>query len=435
MHNLSISMLEKHFQLKAHHTTVKTEILAGITTFLTMVYIIFVNPNMLASAGMDKNAVFVATCLAAALGSFIMGFYANLPVALAPGMGLNAFFTYTVVLNMGHTWQVALGCVFLSGVAFVLISWFKVREWVINAIPEALKKSIAAGIGAFLAFIALQGSGLVVDNPATLVHLGNVKAFPAAMTVLGFFLIVAFHHYRIQGSVILSILIVSGLGILFGENEYSGLIAPPPSLAPTFFQMDLLKALEPAMLSIIFAFLFVDLFDTAGTLIGVTDRAGLLKDGKIPNLKKALLADSTATIVGAALGTSNTTSYVESTAGVAVGGRTGLTAVVVGILFLVATFFSPMLGMIPSYATMGAILYVSVLMMYSLNGIDWHDISEAVPVALTFLMIPLTYSIADGISIGFISYVITKALCGQAHKLNHGVVIVATVLLARLLFL
>ncbi|MDO4434967.1 MAG: NCS2 family permease [Cardiobacteriaceae bacterium] len=428
-------MFEKLFALKAHQTSIKTEVLAGLTTFLTMVYIIFVNPNMLAMTGMDKNAVFVATCLAAAVGCFIMGFYANLPVALAPGMGLNAFFTHTVVLNMGYSWQVALGCVFLSGVAFVLISLFKVREWIIQAIPEALKKSIAAGIGAFLAFIALQGSGLVVDNPATLVHIGNIKTFPALMTVLGFFLIVMFHHYRIQGSVILSIIIISSLGILFGDNQYTGLIAPPPSLAPTFFEMDLLKALEPAMLSIIFAFLFVDLFDTAGTLIGVSDRAGLTKNGEIPNLKKALLADSTATIIGAALGTSNTTSYVESTAGVAVGGRTGLTAVTVGILFLLATFFSPTLSMIPSYATTGAVLYVSVLMMYSLNGIDWHDISEAVPVALTFLMIPLTYSIADGISIGFISYVITKALCGQAKSLNIGVVVVAIVLLGRLLFL
>ena len=283
-------MLEKIFKLQAHGTTVRTEVLAGITTFLTMAYIIFVNPNVLAKTGMDHGAVFVATCIAAAIGSFIMGFYANLPVALAPGMGLNAFFTYTVVMQLGHTWQTALACVFFSGVLFIIVSLLRIREWLINAIPDALKKSIAAGIGGFLAFIALQSAGIIVDADGVLVRMGSIISFAPLMTALCFFLIIAFVHYRVPGSVMLAILIVSVLGILFGHNSMpESLVAAPPSLAPTFMQLDFKSALEPAMFSIIFAFFFVDLFDTAGTLIGVTERGGLVKDGKIPNLKKLCL--------------------------------------------------------------------------------------------------------------------------------------------------
>ena len=428
-------MLDKLFQLKAHGTTARTETIAGITTFLTMAYIIFVNPNVLAKAGMDHGAVFVATCLAAAIGCFIMGFLANLPVALAPGMGLNAFFTYTVVLQLGHSWQTALACVFLSGVLFILISLFRIREWLINAIPNALKKAIAAGIGGFLAFIALQSAGIIVDADGVLVKMGSIISFAPLMTALCLLLIIAFIHYRVPGSVMLAILIVSVLGILFGHNSMpESLVAAPPSLAPTFMQLDFKSALEPAMFSIIFAFFFVDLFDTAGTLIGVTERGGLVKDGKIPNLKKALLADSGATVVGAMLGTSNTTSFIESASGVAMGGRTGLMAVVTGVLFLLATFFSPLAGMVPSYATAGAILYVSVLMMYTVGEIDWHDITEAAPVAITFLAIPLTYSIADGITLGFISYAIIKLVCGRYRELNIGVLTLAAILLFRLIW-
>jgi len=293
-------MLDKIFQLKAHGTTARTETIAGITTFLTMAYIIFVNPNVLAKAGMDHGAVFVATCLAAAIGCFIMGFLANLPVALAPGMGLNAFFTYTVVLQLGHSWQTALACVFLSGVLFILISLFRIREWLINAIPNSLKKAIAAGIGGFLAFIALQSAGIIVDADGVLVKMGSIISFAPLMTALCLLLIIAFIHYRVPGSVMLAILIVSALGVLFHNQPLPpSLIATPPSLAPTFMQMDFRSALDPAMYSIIFAFFFVDLFDTAGTLIGVTERGGLVRDGKIPNLKKALLADSSATGIGA----------------------------------------------------------------------------------------------------------------------------------------
>ena len=428
-------MLDKLFQLKAHGTTARTETIAGITTFLTMAYIIFVNPNVLAKAGMDHGAVFVATCLAAAIGCFIMGFLANLPVALAPGMGLNAFFTYTVVLQLGHSWQTALACVFLSGVLFILISLFRIREWLINAIPNALKKAIAAGIGGFLAFIALQSAGIIVDADGVLVKMGSIISFAPLMTALCLLLIIAFVHYRVPGSVMLAILIVSALGVLFHNQPLPpSLIATPPSLAPTFMQMDFRSALDPAMYSIIFAFFFVDLFDTAGTLIAVTERGGLARDGKIPNLKKAMLADSGATVIGATLGTSNTTSFIESASGVAAGGRTGLMAVVVGILFLLATFLSPLAQMVPSYATAGAILYVSVLMMYTVGEIDWHDLTEAAPVAITFLAIPLTYSIADGITLGFISYTIIKLVCGCYRELNIGVLTLAAILLFRLIW-
>ena len=428
-------MLDKLFQLKAHGTTARTETIAGITTFLTMAYIIFVNPNVLAKAGMDHGAVFVATCLAAAIGCFIMGFYANLPVALAPGMGLNAFFTYTVVLQLGHSWQTALACVFLSGVLFILISLFRIREWLINAIPNPLKKAIAAGIGGFLAFIALQSAGIIVDADGVLVKMGSIISFAPLMAFFCLLLIIAFVHYRVPGSVMLAILIVSALGVLFHNQPLpASLIATPPSLAPTFMQMDFRSALDPAMYSIIFAFFFVDLFDTAGTLIGVTERGGLVRDGKIPHLKKALLADSSATVIGAVLGTSNTTSFIESASGVAAGGRTGLMAVVVGILFLLATFLSPLAAMVPGYATAGAILYVSVLMMYTVGEIDWHDITEAAPVAITFLAIPLTYSIADGITLGFISYAIIKLVCGRYRELNFGVITLAAILLARLIW-
>lgn len=428
--------LERLFKLKAHHTNPRTETLAGITTFLTMAYILFVNPSILKEAGMDTGAVFVATCLAAALGSFIMGFFANLPIALAPGMGLNAFFTYTVVLGMGQTWQTALACVFLSGVLFLIISLFKVREWIINAIPDTLKKSIAAGIGGFLMLIALENSQIIIDNPATLVSLGNLLNYTPLMTFLCFFLIIIFQTRKITGGVLLAMAIITLLSLLLGKTQFQGLFAMPPSLAPTFMQMDFKSALEIGMLGVIFAFFFVDLFDTAGTLVGVSNRAGLSNQkGEIPNLKRALLADSSATIAGAALGTSNTTSYIESASGVAVGGRTGMTAVIVGFCFLIALFFSPLAQIVPKEATSGAILYVSILMMYALGKIDWEDISEAAPAALTVLGMTLSYSIADGITLGFISYTIIKALTGQIKQIHHGVWLVSLVLLARLILI
>ena len=431
-----MNVIERYFGIDGRNTTIKTEILAGLTTFLTMAYIIFVNPDMLAKAGMDKGAVFVATCLASALGCFLMGLIARLPVALAPGMGLNAFFTFTVVLGMGKSWQVALGAVFISGLLFVLISAFKLREWIINAIPYTLKQGIVAGIGAFLAFIALKSSGIIVASPATFVTMGKLTDFGPAMAILSFFLIVVFVQRKVPAAVMLSILIVTVISLLAGESHYSGIVSMPPSIAPTFMQLDIEGALDVSMVSVIFAFLFVVLFDTSGTLIGVTKKAGLMStDGQIPNLGKALFADSTAAVAGSLLGTSSVTSYVESTAGVAAGGRTGLTAIVVGLLFLLALFFAPLAGMIPAYATAGAIFYVAVLMLFTLREIDWDDLTEASPVAVVLLLTPLTFSIADGIALGFITYTIAKLVSGRYKEVSPAVWVLTVILLAKLIFL
>lgn len=429
-------MLEKLFQLKANNTDFRTEFIAGVTTFLTMAYIIFVNPAILADAGMDRGAVFVATCLAAAIGCFIMGFVANYPIAQAPGMGLNAFFTYTVVLGMGHTWQVALAAVFMSGILFILLSIFKIRELIINSIPLALRTGISAGIGLFLALIALKNSGIVVDNSATLVSMGDMTQFPAMMAALGFFLTIAFAHRGFKAAVMMAILAVTVLGLIFGDIQYAGIVSAPPSLAPTFMQLDFSGALEVGLLSVVFAFLFVDLFDTAGTLVGVAQRADLIgKDGKIPRLNRALLADSTATSVGALLGTSNTTSYIESVSGVSAGGRTGLTAVVVGILFLLALFFSPLAGMVPAYATAGALFYVAILMMSGLVNIDWRDLTEAAPVVVVCLLMPLTFSIANGIALGFISFAAIKLFSGKGRDVHISVWVLAVLFILKFVFM
>lgn len=428
-------MLEKLFKLTEHGTNVRQEVVAGITTFLTMAYIIFVNPAMLADAGMDHGAVFVATCIAAAIGCFIMGFFANYPIALAPGMGLNAFFTYTVVLEMGYSWQVALGGVFISGIVFVILSIFKIREWIINSIPQSLRYGIAAGIGLFLAFIGLKSAGIIVDNPATLVNLGDITSLPALMAALGLFLIVAMASRGMNGAVMYSILIVTGLGILLGDVQFNGLVSMPPAIAPTFMQLDIMGALEVSMISVIFAFLFVDLFDTSGTLIAVAQKGNLLnKDGSLPRLDKALLADSSATIAGSMLGTSTTTSYVESASGVAAGGRTGLTAVIVGCLFLLALFFSPLAGMVPAYATAGPLFFVAVLMLSSLAHIEWDDLLEAVPAALICITMPLTFSIAHGIAFGFIGYAAVRIFAGKFNQLSASVLFIAALFVIKFIY-
>ena len=426
-------MLERLFQLKAHNTTVRTELLAGLTTFLTMAYILFVNPEMLAKTGMDHGAVFVATCLAAAIGSLIMGLLANYPIALAPGMGLNAFFTYTVVMTMGHTWQVALGAVFLSGVIFFLLSIFKIREWIINSIPLALRAGIAAGIGLFLAIIALKNAGIVVDHPATLVTLGDLSKGGPLLACLGFFVIAALAQRRVTGSVMIGILLVTGLSILFGLSTLDGVVSMPPSVMPTLMQLDIMGALDIGLISVIFAFLFVDLFDTSGTLVGVAQKANLLdNDGKMPKLGRALLADSTATMAGAALGTSTTTSYIESAAGISAGGRTGLTACVVAGLFLLALFFAPLAGAVPAYATAPALLFVAVLMMSSLAQIEWDDMTVAAPVVVAALAMPLTFSIANGIAFGFIAWTLIKLLAGRGRELNPALVILSALFVVKL---
>lgn len=431
-----MNAIERYFGIDGTQTTVRRELLAGLTTFLTMAYIIFVNPDLLGKAGMDKGSVFVATCLASAFGCIMMGVLARLPVALAPGMGLNAFFTFTVVMGMGKSWEVALGAVFVSGVIFVLISLFKIREWLINAIPYTLKQGIVAGIGAFLAFIALKSAGIIVAHPATFVTLGDLTKFEPAMAILGFFLIVVFVQRKVPASVMLAILIVTVISLISGHTEYHGIMSMPPSIAPTLLKLDIAGALDVSMVSVVFAFLFVVLFDTSGTLIGVTKKAGLMKtDGEIPNLGKALLADSTAAVAGSLLGTSSVTSYVESTAGVTAGGRTGLMAVVVGVLFLLALFFAPLAGMIPAYATAGAIFYVAVLMLFTLRDIDWEDLTEASPVAVVLLLTPLTFSIADGIALGFITYTIAKLVSGRHKEISVAVWVLTVILLAKLVFL
>lgn len=429
-------MLEKLFKLKELGTDVRTEVLAGLSTFLTMAYILVVNPGILSETGMPFQAVFVATCIAAALGTAIMGLYANYPVALAPGMGLNAFFTYGVVFGMGQSWQVALGCVFWSGVIFLLISVFKVREWIINAIPASMKTGIAVGIGLFLALIGLQSAGIVVNNDATLVGLGDVTSPQVVLCFLGFAVIAALHYRGVTGSVIIGILATTVIGAFFGLVGFNGFISMPTGLGATFGQLDIFGALELGLYSVIFAFLFVDLFDTSGTLVAVAKEGKLLDaDGKLPRLNRALIADSSASIAGSVLGTSTTTSYIESGAGIAVGGRSGLTALTVSALFLLALFFSPLALMIPAYATASALIFVAVLMVSSISSIDWKDITESAPVVITAFMMPATYSIAEGIAAGFVSYAVIKVLAGKAKEVNIAVYIISALALIKYIWL
>ncbi len=425
-------MLSSYFKLAENGTTVRTEILAGITTFLTMAYITVVNPAILSDAGMDFGAVFVATCLAAALGTLIMGLYANYPIALAPGMGLNAFFTYGVVLGMGYVWQTALGAVFISGIMFIILSVLPVREWIINAIPKGLKMAISAGIGLFLAIIALKNAGVVVDHPATLVTLGDPTSWPVILAFLGFFVIVALDHLKVPGAVIIGILAVTVVGVALGVSEWKGLVSMPPDPSPTFLQLDLGGALQIGLISIVFTFLFVDLFDTAGTLIGLAHRAGLLDEqGRLPRLGKALIADSSATAAGALFGTSTTTSYIESAAGINAGGRTGLTAVTVAVLFLLALFFAPLAQTVPAYATAPALLFVACLMTRGLAEIDWDDVTESAPAVVTAIAMPLTFSIANGLGIGFITYAAIKIMSGRVADCPPAVYVIAALFLLK----
>lgn len=429
-------MLERYFQLAAHGTTVRTEVLAGVTTFLTMAYIIFVNPDILAAAGMPRDAVFVATCLAAAIGSAIMGLYANYPIAVAPGMGLNAYFAFAVVGGMGFTWQQALGAVFISGVLFVLVSLFRLREWIVNAIPRSLKFAISAGIGLFLAIIGLKNAGLIAGHQATLVTLGDLHQPGVLMAAAGFLLIVALEQRKVPGAIIIGILAVTGAAAALGLTSITGIVAMPPSLAPTFMQLDIIGALNMGLLSVILTFFLVELFDASGTLIGVAHRAGLLdKDGRLPRLKYALLADSTAIVVGAGLGTSSSTAHIESAAGTAVGGRTGLTAVVVALLFLAALVFSPLAAAVPPYATAPALCYVAVLMIRGLAEIEWDDLTEAAPAVITAITMPFTFSIAHGIAFGFITYATLKLLTGRYRELTPAVAVIAVVFILKFAFL
>ncbi|MBA8903303.1 NCS2 family permease [Phyllobacterium sp. P30BS-XVII] len=424
-------MLEKLFKLREHNTTARIEMLAGLTTFLTMSYIIFVNPEILSSTGMDRNAIFVATCIAAALGSLVMALVANWPIGMAPGMGLNAFFAFTVVAAMGFTWQQALGAVFISGCIFLVLTVTGVRSWLVAGIPKSLRSSIAAGIGLFLAFIALKNSGIIVANPATFIGLGHLGSTPALFAILGFFIIAVLDALKIRGAILIGILVVTVLSMLIGASEFKGVFSAPPSLAPTFLQLDIMGALHTGLLQVILVFVLVEVFDATGTLIGVSKRAGLIEEGKPNRLGRALFADSTAIVAGSLLGTSSTTAYVESASGVQAGGRTGLTALTIAVLFLAALFIAPLAGSVPGYATAPALLYVAGLMMRELIDIEWADITEATPAALTALMIPFTYSIANGLAFGFISYVVLKTFTGRVKDVHVATWLVAILFVVR----
>ncbi len=420
--------LERYFGLSQRGTDVRTEVTAGATTFLTMAYIAFVNPQILSDAGMPFEAVFVATCLAAAFSTLVMGLYANYPIALAPGMGLNAFFAYGVVLGMGHSWEVALGAVFVAGVLFVVLSVVRVRRWIVESVPRSMKLAISAGIGLFLGVIALNNAGIIQASPATLVTTGELLAPAPILALLGFCVIVALTARGVPGGVLIGILGVTAVGLVFGVSDFAGIVAAPPSPAPTLLALDIAGALQSGMIAVILTFLIVDLFDTTGTLIGVGQQAGLLDaDGRLPRIDRALIADSTGTVGGALLGTSPVTSYIESAAGTAAGGRTGLTAVVVAGLFLACLFFAPLAQSVPPYATAAAILYVACLMAKPLVSLDWDDITEYAPAVVTVVAIPLTYSIADGIGLGFLTYVVSKVLAGRWSDCPAGVFVIAAV--------
>ena len=427
--------LETFFKLKENGSDVRTEVVAGITTFLTMAYIIFVNPTILGDAGMPKDAVFVATCLAAALGTAIMALYANYPIGMAPGMGLNAYFAYAVVIGMGVPWQTALGAVFISGCLFVLVSVLGLREMIVDGIPTSLRTAITVGLGLFLALIALRSAGLVVASPATLVTAGDLHQPPALMAIAGFLLIVTLDRLKVKGAILIGIVVVTVLSFFFGGNKFVGLVSLPPSIAPTLLQLDVPGALSMGVLNVVLVFFLVELFDATGTLMGVAKRAGLLVEGKMKRLNRALLADSVAIVAGSALGTSSTTAYIESAAGVQAGGRTGLCALVVALLFLACLFIAPLAGVVPAYATAPALLFVACLMLKELGEIDWLDTTESVPAAITALVIPFTYSIAQGIAFGFITYAVLKLTTGRVREVKPVVWIIAAVFVFRFAYL
>lgn len=434
-------MLEKFFALKEHKTRFSIEVGAGLTTFLTMSYILAVNPNILGDAGMDKGAVFVATCLAAALGSIIMGLIANWPIGMAPGMGLNAFFAYTVVATMGYTWQQALGGVFLSGIVFIILTATGVRRWLIDGVPQSLRSAIAAGIGLFLAMIAFQNAHIIVKNDATMIALGDVTKPGPLLAGVGLIIIVILDFFKIRGAILIGILAVTILSFFFtpeGAANFSsltqnGIVSLPPSVLPTFLQLDIAGVLNIGIFHVLLVFILVEVFDATGTLIGVGKRAGLMPANKPNNLGKALFADSFAILGGSLLGTSSTTAYVESASGVASGGRTGLTAITVAFLFLLALFLSPIALAIPAYATAPALIFVACLMMREFSEIKWENLVEAVPAALTAILMPLTYSIANGLAMGFISYAILNTLSGKWRNVHPATWIISALFVIRFL--
>ena len=431
------SFLQQFFKLKEKGTSSKTEIIAGITTFFTMVYIVFVNPSVLGDAGMDKQVVFVTTCLIAGFGTIAMGLFSNLPIALAPAMGLNAFFAYVVVGKLGYSWQVGMGTIFWGSVGLLLLTIFQIRYWLMASIPLSLRVGIGAGIGFFIALIGFKNMGLVVANPATLVALGDLHSPQVLLGILGFFIIVVLAARNIYSGVLISIAAVTALASYFDESVmFHGIVSMPPALTQVVGQVDIAGALDTALIGIIFSFLLVNLFDSSGTLLGVTDKAGFSDEkGRFPKMKQALYVDSASAVVGSYIGTSAISTYIESGAGVSVGGRTGMTAVVVGLLFLLTIFFSPLAGMVPAYATAGALVYVGILMASSLIKVTWEDLTEATPAFITSAMMPFTYSITEGIAFGFISYCVMKVGTGRWREVNAPVWVVSLLFLIKFMWI
>ena len=428
--------LDRYFKLTQHGTNVRTEFIAGMTTFLAMAYIIFVNPSILGQAGMPTGAVFVATCLIGALGTAVMGLYANYPIALAPGMGLNAYFAFVVVLGMGFPWQAALGAVFISGCLFLAATIFGLRQLIVQGIPQCLRVAITVGIGLFLALIALKNAGIVAPNPATYVTLGDLHQPSVVLFALGFAIVVVLDRLKFKGAIITSIMVVTALSFVFGGNKFQGLVSMPPSIEPTFLKLDIMGAVSHGIGSVILVFFLVELFDATGTMLGVAKRAGLLNEsaGGMKRLNKALLADSSGIFAGSLLGTSSTTAYVESAAGVQAGGRTGLTAVTVSLFFLAALFISPLAGSVPPYATAPALFFVACLMLRELTEINWDESVDVVSAAVTCLTMPFTYSIANGLAFGFITYAVLKLFTGQAKDLHWMVWIIGAVFMFKFIF-
>jgi len=433
-------MISKYFHFDEMGTNIRVETVAGFTTFMAMAYIMFVQPAVLQVAGMNFDAVFVATCLSSFIATLIMGVYANYPIALAPGMGENFFFVYTVVLTMGLTWQAALGAVLISGVVFVILTFLRIREMIINAIPASLKSGIAAGIGLFVAFIGFVQAGIIVKSPGGVVELGNLHSSPVTLAIIGIFIIAILLSLRIKGAILIGMVVTAILGIPLGIIEFQGIASLPPSISPTFFKLDLASTFKLGGITVIAIFLFMDMFDTIGTLVGVGTASGLMKDGKLPRANKALLADATGTIFGAVLGTSTVTSYIESTTGVSSGGRTGFASVITGI------FFAPLVRMIGGGVEMSnnvflypvtapALVIVGSMMLKSIVKIDWKDPSEYIPAFLTIIGMPLTYSIADGLAFGFVSYPIVKLASGKGKQVNWLCYLLAVLFILRYIFL
>ncbi len=430
------NFLNSFFKLESHNTSIKTEIIAGITTFLTMAYIIFVNPQMMAKSGMDEGAIFVGTCLAAAIACFVMGIFANWPIGLAPGMGLNAFFTYTVVLEMNHPWEVALGAVFIAGILFFIMSVTNIRSWMIASIPMNLRIAMGAGVGLFIGIIGLKSGGIIITNESTLLSMGDFTKIETILAAIGFLIISALSIRKIPGAIIIGILTITLIAIFADLVQFNGVISSPPDITPTFMKLDIPGAFNVGMLTVIMSFLFVNLFDTTGTLVGVATRANLLNEkGEAENLDKALKADSGASIFGTFFGCSPVTSYVESSAGVESGGRTGLTAVVVGFLFILAMFLSPLASIIPMYATAGALIYVAILMLGGMERLNWSHVTELLPALIILIMIPLTFSIADGIALGFLSYVVLKITNGEIKTITSAAWFLTIIFISKFIFL